>query len=318
MNNHQRHITINPKRIILFLLLPEIHLLDMAGADQVFYEVKSHGQDIDVQYCSISDIELESSNHLKIGSQKHYSSFELGVSDYLFVPGSEIRYFLSSDYKDNHELHQWLRNQYVNGATICSICTGAFALAQTGLLDGKQCTTHWKRTTELQTLFPSTCVKENVLFTDDSRVMTSAGVSSGIDLALHIVAKEFGDALSFKIARELVVYVRRAGDSAQDSIYTKYRNHVHNGVHNVQDWLVENLSSKPTLEDLAQIACMSPRTLTRLFKKETGITIGEYMLLLRKSIIKELLKNPDITRKQIAGRCGLESERQIQRILKDM
>ncbi|MBL7997157.1 MAG: DJ-1/PfpI family protein [Candidatus Kapabacteria bacterium] len=314
---HVQKKSTKKKRTVLFLILPDIHLLDMAGADQVFYEVKAYGQDVELRYCTTGNGVL-TSNRMQIAAQEPYSDFNLGEGDYLFVPGSEVRYFLSPAFARFTALHEWIRRQHASGATVCSICTGAFALARTGLLNGRHCTTHWKRTAELQHLYPEAIVKENVLFTDDGRIMTSAGVSSGIDLALHIVAKEYGDRLAFIIARELVVYLRRSADAVQHSVFMQHRNHVHSGIHAVQDWLIDNIASKPALDDLARVACMSTRTLTRLFKKETGSTIGEYMLTLRKAIIGELMEKPDLTRRQIAEQCGLESERQLLRILKKM
>jgi transcriptional regulator GlxA family with amidase domain len=158
-------------------------------------------------------------------------------------------------------------------------------------------------------------VQENVLFTEDDGVMTSAGVASGIDLALHIVSTLTDDYFCFKVAREIVVYSRRRGNQAQQSVFLSYRNHIHSGVHAVQDWLQEHLHERALLENLAEIACMSTRNLTRIFKQETGITVHDYITILRQERISELLKNPDISRVQIAQQCGLQSERQISRLI---
>jgi transcriptional regulator GlxA family with amidase domain len=145
--------------------------------------------------------------------------------------------------------------------------------------------------------------------------MTSAGVASGIDLALHIVSKLTDDYFSFQVAREIVVYSRRQGNQAQQSVFLSYRNHIHSGVHKVQDWLQENLHKKSNLENLAEIACMSTRNLTRIFKQETNITVNDYITLLRKERIQKLLKNPDISKTEIAKQCGLQSERQVARLM---
>lgn len=300
---------------IIFLVLPKVHLLDLAGADQVFYEAIDYGLPVEVVYCSYTDA-LETSTHLGLGVLKHFSAVDVNEGDYLMIPGAETSLINSPEMAAQKELFAWVVSAWHKKANLCSICTGAYFLAMTGLLDGRKCTTHWKHTEILQRKFPKVSVIDNILFTEDDRVFTSAGVTSGIDLALHIVAKLKDDHLSYKIARELVVYNRRSGQDAQQSVHLKYRNHIHSGIHKIQDRLQESIDEKLLLDDLADIACMSTRNMTRVFKKETGITINDYINLLRKEKIRELVKNPDLSRRDIARHCGLKSERQISRIMK--
>jgi transcriptional regulator GlxA family with amidase domain len=299
---------------IVFLILPHLHLLDLAGPDQVFLEAKDYGADIDVVYASFTNI-LSTSTLLPLGKIEHFSKIKIQSGDYLFVPGADIKYLQSKELDSEKALMDWVRIGYKNGAYLCSICTGAFFLAKTGLLDGKKCTTHWKRTAELQSFYPKTKVLENILFTEDEGIFTSAGVTAGIDMALHILSILKDDLFSFKVARELVIYQRRSGNQEQKNIFFEYRNHIHTSIHNVQEWLIEHLHEKPSIYHLAEIACMSARNLTRVFKKETGITINDYLTLLRQEKIKELLKKPDLTRSQMAYLCGLKSERQISRLI---
>jgi transcriptional regulator GlxA family with amidase domain len=301
---------------IVFLVLPRLHLLDLAGADQVFYEVQDHGVDIEVVYCSFTS-DLQTSAHLPIAALRHFADISFTTGDYLIVPGAEVAYLLSEDFRRQQAVFSWLKKSHQEGASICSICTGAFVLALAGLLDGRKCTTHWKSTAKLQALFPKAAVIENILFTEDERILTSAGVTSGIDLALHIASRLKDDLLAFQIARELVVYMRRQGHHTQQSVFLQYRNHIHAGIHQVQDWLQDNIGQKSNLTALADIACMSPRNLTRIFRRETGISINDFVTLIRKEKIKALLKNPDITRSQIAAQCGLKSERQVLRLLQE-
>jgi transcriptional regulator GlxA family with amidase domain len=300
---------------ICFLLLPRVHLLDLAGADQVFHEAIEYGADIRLEYCGISD-EVETSTGLVFKRLRRFSEIELVKDDYLFIPGAEVEFLLSKRMTSEKEVKKWVRNAYDSGANICSICTGAFLLAMTGLLDGRKCTTHWKRAAELQKKYPAIWVVENILFTEEDRIYTSAGVTAGIDMTLYILGKLKGDNFSYKVARELVVYVRRQGAELQQSVFMNYRNHIHSGVHRVQDFLQANFNKKVALPQLADIACMSLRNLTRVFKKETGISINEYITLIRKERLQALIKNPDISRKEMAGQCGLKSERQVIRLLK--
>lgn len=302
------------KTKIIFVVLPKVHLLDLAGADQVFYEAIDYGLDIEVLHCSYG-APLETSTHIGLANLQHFSEIRVGEGDYIVIPGAELSFLNSAEMRTQKELFRWVADAHADGANVCSICTGAFFLAMAGLLDGKKCTTHWKRTAELQSQYPKLLVADNILFTEDDRIFTSAGVTSGIDLALHIVAKIKDDNISYKIARELVVYNRRSGNDAQQSVHLKYRNHIHSGVHRIQDWLHEKMETKMVLDDLAELACMSTRNMTRVFKKETGITINDYIHILRKEKINELLKNPDLSRRDIASQCGLKSERQISRII---
>lgn len=300
---------------IIFLVLPKVHLLDLAGVDQVFYEARDHGAEIEVEYCTISDT-VETSTHIPFGRLTHFSNITVAPGDFIFIPGAETKYLLSKEFEKETDLFEWVRNIHAGGAYLCSICTGAFFLAMTGLLDGRKCTTHWRLTRQLKNKYPAIHLAENILFTEDERIFTSAGVTAGIDMALYILSKLKDDNFSFRIARELVVYIRRRGSEPQQSVFMSYRNHIHAGIHSVQDYLQENMHKKNSLSILADIACMSPRNLTRIFKKETGISVNEYITLVRKERLRELLNNPDITRKQMANHCGLKSERQVIRIMK--
>jgi transcriptional regulator GlxA family with amidase domain len=305
-----------PTTNLIFLVLPKVHLLDLAGADQVFYEALDYGLDITVSYCSYGAA-LQTSTNIGLSPMQHFSEVQVKVADYLIIPGSETSFLSGPEIAQQQDLFDWIVNCHAKKVNLCSVCTGAFFLAMTGLLDGRKCTTHWRLTDRLRQMFPKINVIDNILFTEEDRIFTSAGVTSGIDLALHIIAKIKDDQVSYKIARELVVYNRRSSHDAQHSIHLKYRNHIHSGVHKIQDWLQEKIDKKMVLDDLAELACMSTRNMTRVFKKETGITINDYIFLLRKEKIRELLKNPNLSRRDIAEQCGLKSERQVGRILRN-
>ena len=301
---------------IVFLILPHVHLLDLAGPDQVMMEAKDYGANLHIDYCSTAT-NLQTSNRLPLGRVKHYKNIQLKAGDYLIIPGSDTNYLLSDAFNKQTHLFSWLKKSHEAQVNICSVCTGAYVLATAGLLDHKKCTTHWKHTTRLRERFPKAHVIDNILFTEQDNIYTSAGVTAGIDLAMHIVKKLTDDNTTYKVARELVVYIRRHGSDHQQSIFMDYRNHMHSNIHKLQDWIQNNIHKKYTLEDFAEIANMSSRNLTRIFKKETGISIKEFVTLIRRAKINQLLKNPDITRDQIAKQCGLKSERQIIRIIQN-
>ncbi|MBL0355900.1 MAG: DJ-1/PfpI family protein [Chitinophagaceae bacterium] len=305
------------KTKIVFLILPHMHLLDLAGPDQVFHEAIDLGADLTIEYCSVEK-SVSTSSHLSIARLKMFNKVKINKGDYVFVPGAEVNFLTAKSFPFEKELGKWVKDAYYKGAFICSICTGAFFLARIGILNQKKCTTHWKRTAELKERYPAINLAEDILFTEDEGVFTSAGVTAGIDMALYIIERLRDDNFSFKVARELVVYMRRQGTELQQSVFLNYRNHIHSGVHKVQDFIQENIHQKLTLPKLAELAYMSSRNLTRIFKKETGVTINEYMSLIRKEYLQILILNPDLTRKQMAGMCGLKSERQVIRLLKNI
>jgi transcriptional regulator GlxA family with amidase domain len=302
------------KTKIVFVVLPHVHLMDLAGPDQVFLEAIGYDAPLEIEYCSIED-NLFTSALLPFGKLKHFTEVIIEKDDYLFIPGAEVHYLQSKTFKENAAFLEWIRHCNQKKVNICSICSGAFVLAESGILNGKNCTTHWKRTKELQSFYPRVKVIENVLFTEDDNIFTSAGIASGIDLALHLVEKMKGSYFAHKVARELVIYSRRSGNQQQQSDLMSFRNHIHSGIHKVQDWLQENLHKKILLIDLAALANMSDRNFTRIFKKETSLTVNEYVTLLRKEKIEQLSKNPDISKIQIAKECGLTSERHLNRII---
>jgi transcriptional regulator GlxA family with amidase domain len=297
-----------------FLVLPQIHLMDLAGPDQAILESIDFGADFTIEYCQLENPVISSAG-LPIGNLKHFSEVQFDAGDFLVIPGSNGNYLTSDAFKKQTELLEWIRAAYQKGVNVCSICAGAFVLAECGLLDNIPCTTHFKRTKQLQDLYPKAKVIENILFTQHNGIYTSAGIASGIDLTLHIIEELKGSYFAHLVARELVVYNRRNGQQKQESDMLGFRNHIHSGVHKVQDWIIENINQKTTLNDLAEIAHMSERNFTRIFKKETAITVNDYITIIRKEKIKELLKNPDLTRSEIASYVGLQSERQLSRLI---
>lgn len=301
----------------IFLVLPELHLMDLAGPNQVIHASTGYGAEFEIEYCSIDSLRapLKSSSGLPIGKLQNFSEVMLNAGDYLIIAGTSSSYLTSEEFTKETKLLNWIRDAHEQGVNICSICTGAFALGACGLLDGIKCTTHFSLTDYLQELFAMANVSENILFTESKGIYTSAGIASGIDLTLHIVEQLKGSYFAHLVARELVVYNRRTGNQKQHSEILDFRNHMHYGIHKVQDWLQENLHKKVNLLQLAEMASMSDRNFTRVFKKETGVTVKGYITILRREKIKTLSKNPDFSKTQIARKCGLLSSRQIFRIM---
>jgi transcriptional regulator GlxA family with amidase domain len=301
---------------VVFFVPPGVLMLDMSGPCQAFLEAGRLLGGYPIKYCSFRE-EITDSSGLVMTRLAHYSTIDLQAGDYLFVPGFSSRLLQTVDDAKTWEgVYAWLRRQDEKGVRVCSICIGSFILARAGLLEGKKCTTHWSVIPMLRAEFPQLEVLEDVLFVQEGTICTSAGVSSGIDLALFLLEAAHGPLFAHKVARELVVYFRRGEGHTQHSVYLNYRNHIHRGVHQLQDWLIENLDKKVTIEQMAGMVNMSGRNLTRTFKLQTGISINRYLTLLRLELAGSLRYSPGITMRDIASRCGFANERQLQRILK--
>jgi transcriptional regulator GlxA family with amidase domain len=307
------------KTKVIFFIPPGVHMLDLSGPVQAFYAAGQLSDRYEIGYCSFRP-EMSDSSGLHFSRLEHYSKICLEKGDYLFVPGFSKKLLAQQDNPENRkqweELYSWLRIQLAKDVRICSVCIGAFILAKAGLLDGRKCTTHWSLIQDMKKYCPAGIVQDDALFIKDGPVYTSAGISAGIDLALHILEENHGALFAHKIARELVVYSRRSGHHSQESIYLNYRNHLHRGIHELQDWLIEHLGTKMTIEKLAERVNMSSRNLTRTFKLQTGISVHHYVTLLRLEMAKNLRNSPGITVGAIASQCGFENERQLQRIWK--
>lgn len=300
----------------VFLLLPNMHILDLAGADQAIHEAIDYGANFNISYCGI-DENIQTTSGMSIGKVKHFSTIKFNKGDFLIIPGCDFKYLTSKAFRNKKDLFKWIHVNYDKGINVCSICMGAFVLAETGLLNQVACTTHFKKTAALQEMYPQAKVVENILFTDNDGIYTSAGIASGIDLTLHIIEKLQGSYFANKVARELVVYNRRVGSAAQESEFLKFRNHIHAGIHQTQDFIIEHIDTRMNLLYLAEIANMSERNFTRIFKRETGVTVNDFITNIRKEKIKELLNNPDMSKIEIANKVGLQSEKQLYRIIKN-
>jgi transcriptional regulator GlxA family with amidase domain len=196
-----------------------------------------------------------------------------------------------------------LRAAHDRGARIMSVCTGAFALGEAGLLDGRSCTTHWMHTTELAERFPLAHVVPEVLYVDDDRVLTSAGTAAGIDACLHLWREEFGAAAASAVARRMVVPPQREGGQAQ-FIRSAGPDCDAETLGPLLTWLTEHLGEDLSVERLARRSNMSPRTFARRFRAETGTTPHAWVTSRRVLRAEELLETTDRSVDWIAGEVG--------------
>jgi transcriptional regulator GlxA family with amidase domain len=299
---------------IIFIIPSSVELLDLAGPLQVFTEAKFYGFDICIEFYSLHSNTI-SAVGLPFGEIEYYKKAKLQEGDFVFIPGMHFE-SIASHVSVEKMFFKWLVECFQQNVNICSVCNAAFILGEAGLLDNRECTTHWRRIDLLQSLFPKAKVLTDILFVKSDTIYTSAGVSAGIDLALSILEELTDPLFVNKVARGLVVYHRRSSKHSQHSIYLDYRNHINPKVHQAQDFLIENIANEISIEVLAAKVCTSPRNLSRIFKEVTEITIVEYRTKLRLEKARTLINNPEYTIDYIAAECGYKSARQLQRILK--
>ncbi|MGW6566639.1 GlxA family transcriptional regulator [Streptomyces sp. NPDC054975] len=192
------------------------------------------------------------------------------------------------------------------GTRVVSICSGAYALAAAGLLDGRPATTHWWEAAAFQSLFPEVRLDEDVLFVDDGDVLTSAGAAAGVDLCLHLVRRDHGSATANAVARHCVVPPWRDGGQAQ-YIERPVPEPTASTTAPTRAWALQRLDRPLTLTELAEHASMSVRTFTRRFRDEAGTTPGQWLTAQRVELAKQLLETSDLTVDHIADRTGFGS-----------
>lgn len=269
---------------IVFVLVPQLRLLDLAGPAQVFSTAADFGQHYELHYVAES-AEVRTAQGVSMRADTEWP--RLGPNDLILVPGWRSAGAVGPGL--GRGSRRQLRAHVAAGWTVASVCSGAFALGAAGLLDGRRCTTHHGLQDALAARFPKAVVTRDVLYVTDGRVVTSAGIASGIDLALHLLAVRHGPTAAARVAREMVVYARRNGHEPQASVMLRHRAHVSELVHQTQDVIDSQFTEPLPLGELAAGVGVTERTLTRLFGDATGLTPLRYQQLLRAERAEHLI-----------------------------
>ncbi|NDL60025.1 GlxA family transcriptional regulator [Phytoactinopolyspora mesophila] len=228
---------------------------------------------------------------------------KLAEADLIGIPAVPRQRVLEQREPYTEELFALLRDAVERGARVLSVCTGAFLLGAAGLLDGRRCTTHWMHSDELARTFPAAKVDPDVLYVDEDPVITSAGTAAGIDACLHLWRKEYGADAAVAIARRMVVPPHRDGGQAQ-FVEAPIRAMPLQTMAGVIDYMEGHLDEDLTVESLAALASMSPRTFARRFRAETGATPYGWLLGRRVAAAQQMLEQGDDTIDAIAAATG--------------
>lgn len=299
---------------VVMLAYPQAQVLDITGPLEVFSRtsrwLREHrGLQRDayrVELVAARAGRLETSGGLELYAARRYA--EVDKIDTLLIAGGIGYRSAMAD----RQLVRWLRGQAARVERIGSICTGAFLLAAADLLNGKPATTHWAYCDELARIAPAARIERDAIYVQSGNLYTSAGVTSGMDMALAIVEADWGKATALAVAQELVMFLKRPGGQSQFSRYisAERRDDVFG---NLELWMLEHLDGDLSVENLAEHAEMSPRHFTRLFVQRLGTTPAAYVRRLRVEQARSRIESGAERMKQVARECGFADEQNLRR-----
>ena len=295
---------------VLFLILPGVMALDLTGPAET---LRLAGDCFALRYIGPQESVVSSTQMTIAGIEPLPEA--LPSDCLLVVPGvCDSAIWFATPQAET--ARRWLQRQQpllrARQLSLICVCSGALLAAQAGLLDGVQCTTHHEVLSRLKAAAPAALVKENRLFVDDDNIWTSAGITAGIDLSLHLINRLCGAQTALEVAREMVVWFRRSGDDPQLSPWLRYRNHLHPAIHRAQDVMIAHPERGWSLEDLAARVHVSGRHLARLFRQHLGISVREYHEQLRLGIARQRQQQGEGAEKAALA-AGFSSARQLRR-----
>jgi len=303
-----------PVQKVAIVIHDGVQALDVAGPVDVFAEANAfipEGEGYETVLLAVSRSPLRASNAMRMMADLRLDEVSGGL-DILLVAGGPAL----PDAAPDPELAEWLRRAPSLAGIYGSICTGAFALGHAGLLDGCRVTTHWQNAQTLAARFPAAHVEQDLIYVRDGRLITSAGVTAGIDLALTLVAERHGPATALAVAKRLVVVAQRQGGQSQFSPYLTVPADPDSPIARIQEHVMGTLKERHTLQSLAEQVGMSPRNLARHFVQETGITPHRFIEGARIDAARGLLEGSDLPLKAIAYDCGFGTADRMRLIFK--
>jgi transcriptional regulator GlxA family with amidase domain len=298
-------------RHIAIVTVPGVQLLDVAGPMDVFNEANRF---IGAENAYVIHTVGLDSQSIIAGNGLSFSpscSIEnsTGAFDTILVAGSPGM----SEVENHRGLIQWLIDQSHRVRRMSSVCTGAFLFAHAGLLTGKRATTHWNSVGRLAEMFPKINVEPDRIYVQDGEVYTSAGVTASMDLALALVEDDHGRGVALRVAKELVLFLKRPGGQSQFSMQLAAQVSDRGPVKDVHEWIMGNLAGDLSVQALATHVGMSIRNFSRIFKRETNQTPAVYVESARVDAARRMLEGSDAPLKKIASTCGFTDHWMLRR-----
>ena len=303
-----------PRVIPVFTVVPpHALLLDIAGPLEVLRYANAEQSDIrfDYRYVAVNGTQTTSIGLGLTGLEPLPEMLPNGAM--VIISGSLTRIDAAIE-QERRVLSTWLARTVKADTTLVTICSGALLAAEAGLFDGRSCTTHSDVMEPLRRIAPLARVLENRLFVEDGNRFSSAGISTGIDLMLHLVAKLTSHAVAARIAKTMVIYLRRSGSDPQISPWLSGRNHIHPAIHRAQDAIMADPARDWSLPTLSQTAHLSERHLSRLFRDHTDMTVVDYVNLMRVNLARDILANSRLDMEAVAERSVFASARLLRRV----
>ncbi|KAA0180805.1 GlxA family transcriptional regulator [Cupriavidus gilardii] len=300
-------------RNVVFVLYPEVSLLDFAGPQTVFWAAShyAHERGMPGYRCHVASESGGAVAAVEGTAMQTVAldTLDLREVDTVIVPGSPNILQVAID---SGSLIEWLGMASTKVRRTASVCSGAFLLAHAGLLDGKRATTHWAMLQRFHEMFPTVDLDADAIFVQQQNLWTSAGVTTGIDLALAMVEADCGHEVALNVAKELAVYMKRPGAQPQLSEILITQSRQVPLFETLHLWIVQNLSREDlSVEQLADRVGMSPRNFARVYKEKTGRTPAKGVEHFRMEAARGLLQDMDKPVDQIARECGFGSEERM-------
>jgi len=301
----EENVGVMGKRVVL-LAVPPVDELDLVGPVEVFGTANrllgGGRRPYEVEVVTTArDRRIDGECGLSLLAHRHYQDVESRADSVLVICGVGARTMR------DRALFGWLRRVAETTRRLGSVCVGGFLLAEAGILDGRRATVHWRYAREFADRYPRVAVDPRPTWVQDGNIYTSAGISAGIDLALAWVEEDFGTAAALKVARELVLFLRRPGGQDQVSVSLEAQASCTKSMHELQVWMADHLDLSLPVDTLAERVAMSPRNFARVFGQEFGTTPGRYLLQLRVEAARRFLEQTDKSLTQVAIACGFRS-----------
>lgn len=305
---------------IVFLVIPNSTLLDITGPYEVLSQaleyIQVHKKKTDFLY-KLHPLSINKKRNVQTASGmvihciENIKTFPYPI-DTLIIPGvpnSQIE-----EYRLPKDVLAWIGEQSKKVRRICSVCTESFFLAEAGVLENRKATTHWEKCGLLTNRYSNIQIDSNPIFIKDGKIYTSAGISSGMDLALALVEEDYGKSFALEIARQMVLYLKRPGSQSQYSPVLNHQATDYQPILTICNWIQEHLEETITVELLSEKISMSPRNFARVFVRETGISPARYIEKLRIETACRYLTDTALTLKEVASLCGLGSPDNMRKV----
>jgi transcriptional regulator GlxA family with amidase domain len=290
-------------RNVLIVVFDGVQSLDVTGPLEVF----AHAGGYRVETASLAGGAVRTTSGLRLVPDADLRDADVSPLDLLLVPGG------SGARRRDTEIVAWIREAAPRATRVASVCTGAFLLAEAGLLAGRRVTTHWSRCAALAEQYPDVTVDPDPIFVKDGNLATSAGVTAGIDLALALVEDDLGRDTALSVARQLVVFLRRPGSQSQFSAQLSAQTASRDTLRDVQQWIAEHPAADLSVETLAAKASLSPRQFARAFAAETGVPPGKYVDKTRLEAARRRLEDTAGGVEETARACGFGTPEAMRR-----